>query len=118
MATTPCSVHGTAHTGRVFGVYPALLEDGKRLTSVRKYCSDAMYQMLSDHKKEWSDSAFSEEPDKQQTCHGCGEEFEHVSELYPFFMTCYVDGKSRRDYRSRYCSQCAEMIKVEFDLHA
>jgi hypothetical protein len=117
MASSACAAHGTAHNGRLYGVYPALIIDGKRLSSKRKYCADAMYQMLADHKKEWDDSAF-ESPDSPETsCHGCGEQAESIGELRPFFLTCYVDGKHRRDYRARYCEQCAEQLRVEFDLH-
>jgi hypothetical protein len=116
MPTGVCDRHGGPLRGRSCSFYPALFEDGKRLQAKWKLCRDCVSELLTDHRKDWLDSLLDSRDGESNACYCCGKLADSLSSLRRLYVTVYVDGKTRRDYASYYCDDCAEVAKHEFKL--
>jgi ribosomal protein S27AE len=117
MGQLACDGHGSSRAGRLYGVYPAVLRDGKRFHGYRRFCRDCMRDLLARHSKDWHDP-YATSPEQSETaCSFCDLVVSNGAQLQPFWVTLYPDGKNRRDYDAQYCPACADGVISEFELH-
>lgn len=110
MSLVPCDRHGDLRPGRVSGTYPTVVRDGARYTRRLRLCEECLEELLEDRKEEWIDVTVSSRGETPRQCGKCKQEADQYADLSTFWFTCYIQGKYRRDYKSLYCSECAQVM--------
>lgn len=116
MASMPCDVHHAPQPGRLCGIYPTLVTNGTRKSKYVRMCIPCSTDLLARHARDWVDHALRRELNAGLTCTSCGLVVEQTDKLFPFYATCYLNGKDRRDYTAMYCADCALKTAQEFEL--
>lgn len=118
VSVLPCDRHGHVVSAGVRGVFPSILFSGQRYSCKLRLCDDCITELLADRESEWRELTVSDRGPDRTSCARCDVEPGDLKDLSTFWCTVYVMGKYRRDYRSRYCPACSQVLIDTLNMEA
>lgn len=110
VSVLPCDRHGHVVPAGVRGVFPSIVISGQRYSRKLRLCDECIGELLDHHDAEWREVTIANRDPDPSACARCATEPGDLKDLNTFWVTLYVQGKYRRDYRSRYCPACSQLM--------